>query len=179
MTRLALLIVVFPVLMLASCDKDDPAGPAAATNSSARCILNGDPFSNAQLIMQSTSHGAWVTTSSGRATGAMDVIGSFSGGDTRRVIFTITIPEAKTGGFAWIDPQGAVLSPSGVFLEIYNPDQTVSRYQPVQGSTTVSKFGNVTEQIEGSFSGTLRNTNDGRLVSVSNGTFGLTRLANQ
>jgi hypothetical protein len=179
MIRLTALMAVFPVLILASCGKDDPAGPAAATNSSARCILNGDPFSNAQLILQSTSHGAWVTASTGRVTGAMDAIGSFSGGESRRVVFTITIPEAKTGVFAWIDPQGAVLSASGVFLEIYNSDQTAARYQPVQGSTTVSKFGNVTEQIEGSFSGTLRNTTDGRLVSVSNGTFGLTRLANQ
>jgi hypothetical protein len=88
------------------------------------------------------------------------------------------MPASNPGTHPWIDPEGAVLSASGLFLDIYEQDGSVQSYQAVQGSTVLGVFRAVGEQTEGSFEGSLRSSIDGGIITVSNGTFSLTRISN-
>ncbi len=172
--------ILFASISITSCSDDSNGNtPTTNTNSTISAIFNGATFSNTQVNMIDKSRGAFMNNNDSSILGILDAIATFSSSEMRRVIFTITNPEGKTGTFAWVDPKGAVLSSSGVFFDIYAADQTHQTYQPVQGSTIITKFGNVSEQIEGTFNGTMRNTTNGQIITLTNGTFSITRLKNQ
>jgi hypothetical protein len=166
-------------VLFVSCDSSDSTGPDDTTQSSLSFILNGMPYSNTAVELRDNGRGIWLTASTGRLMAVLDGIGSFGGTTSRRIVATITIPENTPGPQSWIDPKGAVLSFSGVFLDIYEQSGSATSYQAVQGSTTLSIVGGVGEQIDGSFSGSLRSTSDGSIITISSGAFSLTRLADQ
>jgi hypothetical protein len=166
-------------VLVSGCSSDDANGPSATTNSSAAFILNGSPWSNTSVELRDNAGGIWLTQSDGKFFGSLDVLASFNGTNTNRVIFTLTVPASAVGTYDWIDPQGAVLSNSGVFLEIHQPGGTVRGYQAVQGSTVLTIVGAEDAQVDGTFTGSLRSTSDGSIITISNGVFSLTRLKNQ
>ena len=91
---------------------------------------------------------------------------------------TLTIPSPAPGTYDWIDAKGAVLSASGLFLEIHHASG-ITVYQAVQGQTVVTAVGLIGSQVEGRFTGTLRSTTDGSIITISGGAFSLTRLSDQ
>jgi hypothetical protein len=161
------------------CNSSDPDGPQTPTNSSVSLFLNGGAYSNTRLDLLDNVRGASLNTSTRVTTAILDALGTFSSGETKRVVLTLTVPTPAPGTYAWTDPKGAVLTASGLFLSVYGADQSTATWQPVQGSSTVTLFGGVGEQITGSFNGTLRNTVDGAIINVSNGLFTITRSADQ
>jgi len=177
--RLFLFCLPAVLLLCAGCDSDDGNSPVIPTRSNVSFILNGTPYSNTNVELRDNVRGMWLTASTGRLYGALDALASIDATGSKRIVFTITIPAKNPGKHDWIDPQGAVLSNSGVFLEVHEGNGAVNIYQAVQGSTTLGTLANVGAQIEGSFSGVLRSTTDGSIVTISNGVFSLTRLTDQ
>ncbi|MFZ1729747.1 MAG: hypothetical protein WBQ23_06410 [Bacteroidota bacterium] len=167
------------LLILTGCDSDNGTGPSTATNSSAAFILNGSPYSNTSVDLRDKTGGIWLIQSDDRMIGMLDVLASFNGTSTNRVLLTLTIPASHVGTYDWIDPKGAVLSNSGVFLEIQEPGGVIREYQAVQGSTVVALVGAETAQVDGTFTGSLRSTSDGSIITISNGVFSITRLKDQ
>lgn len=177
--RLFPALLLLAALALPGCGDNDPVTPGQPTNSTVSLFLNGGAYSNVRVDLLDKTRGASLKPSTPVTTAILDALGSFSNGEAKRVVLTLTIPAAGVGTFAWVDPKGAVLSSSGLFLSLYAADQTSETWQPVQGSTAVSSFGDVGGQIAGTFSGTLRNTLNGSIVNVSSGVFSITRTANQ
>jgi len=166
-------------LQLIGCDSEDSTGPDSQTQSSLSFILNGQPWSNTAVEMDDNRRGIWLIEDDGTMMAVLDAFASVGGTSSRRIVATITIPKTSPGPHAWIDPQGAVLSDSGIFLDIYESAGSVNQYQAVEGSTTLSSIGDVGDQVEGTFSGTMRSATDGSIITISNGSFSLTRLQNQ
>ena len=165
--------------LCAACSNSDPVGTQTPTNSTVSLFLNGGAYSNTRLDLLDKVRGASLNTSTRVTTAILDALGTFSSGETKRVVLTLTIPTPAPGTYAWVDPKGAVLTASGLFLSVYGADQSSATWQPTQGSSTVTLFGGVGEQITGSFSGALRNTLDGSILNFSNGLFSITRSADQ
>jgi hypothetical protein len=166
-------------MFVAGCGSDGGTSPSTTTHSTASFILNGSPYSNTSVELRDNAGGIWLTLSTGHFFGSLDVLGTFGATITKRVILTVTIPGSTVGSYDWIDPQGGVLSNSGVFLQIHDQEGTVRDYRAVQGSTILTAVGAEAAQVDGTFSGSLRAASDGGIITISNGVFSLTRLSNQ
>jgi hypothetical protein len=173
------LAAVLLAVLCPACSTSDPVGSQTPTNSSLSLFLNGGVYSNTRMDLFDNVRGASRNTSTRVTTAILDALGTFSNGETKRVVLTLTLPTPAPGSYAWVDPKGAVLTASGLFLSVYGADQSSATWQPTQGSSTVTLYGGVGEQITGSFNGALRNTLDGSIVNVSNGLFSITRSADQ
>lgn len=171
-------ILLLLLLPLTACDDDDVTGPAVQTNSTLSFILNGAPYSNTPVELRDNARGIWLDVASNRVMGILDALATFGGTETRRVGATLTIPSPAPGTYDWIDAKGAVLSASGLFLEIHHASG-ITVYQAVQGQTVVTAVGLIGSQVEGRFTGTLRSTTDGSIITISGGAFSLTRLSDQ
>ncbi|NOY05816.1 MAG: hypothetical protein GXO82_04160 [Chlorobi bacterium] len=170
---------LFVSFLISACSNDSsPTTPSTTTNSSARFILNGSPYANVSIDIRDNVNGAWLDNSTKRVTGILDAPATFSTGSIKRTVFTLTLPEGKTGTFQWIDAKGGVLSESGVFIDIYDGSTRTHTLQAMSGTTRVTVFGSIGDSIAGTFSGTLRLKETGDIISLSSGSFTFTRLPN-
>lgn len=177
-TLLAVLIVMIGVLS-SGCDDDPPVTPTETTNSSVSFIMTGASHPNTNVDLRDTQRGVWRIARNGSMLGVLDALATFDGTTRRRVLLTITLPSMTAGAHAWVDPQGAVLSSCGIFLDIHDGSTGVETWHPVQGGTTVQQIAAVGGQITGTFSGTMRSTRSGSIVTVTNGVFSITRTSDQ
>ena len=175
----AMVCVLGACAVLCACNSDDGTSPGTSTQSTVSFILNGGSYSNSAVELRDNTHGMWRISSNGRLLGVLDCLGTFGATSSKRVVFTIAVPASTTGTHAWIDPKGAVLSASGVFLDVYEQGQSAHSYTAVEGNSVLTLVSDKGGQIVGTFSGLLRSATDGGIITISNGAFSLTRLADQ
>lgn len=177
--RLVAIVVVMAGVLSPGCDDDQPVTPTEATNSSASFIMTGASHPNTSVDLRDTQRGVWRIARDGSMLGVLDALATFNGTTRRRVLLTLTLPSMATGLQTWVDPQGAVLSSCGIFLDIHDGSTGVETWHPVQGGTTVQQVAAVGGQITGTFSGTMRSIRSGSIVNVTNGVFSMTRTSDK
>ncbi|MBI5647179.1 MAG: hypothetical protein HY962_09640 [Ignavibacteriae bacterium] len=174
-----MICMLFACIVASACNSDDATSPGTSTQSTASFILNGGTYSNTAVELRDNTHGIWRISANGRLLGVLDCLGTFGATSSKRVVFTVVLPVSTPGTHTWIDPKGAVLSASGVFLDVYDQGQSARSYTAVEGSSVITQVADKGGQVVGTFSGLLRSSSDGSIITISNGAFSLTRLSDQ
>ncbi|MGE5621057.1 MAG: hypothetical protein ACM3U0_00655 [archaeon] len=160
-------VLVFSVFLLVSfqgCSKKDsnPAAPEEKTNpyftGTATLTLNGSGYSN-KVLSSNTSTAGYSDEYKG--TVVVAYVSAASDSATAMIVF----PGKATGNFSWkgIVTEENVARWDGVSLT-YGVEKI---YVPVSGETKITSYGNVGQNIEGTFSGKMKEMTSGNEVSVS------------
>ena len=106
--------------------------------------------------------------------------GTYTETNQNRNYWSSYIEGKTTGTYAWKSTWLAQKNSGQV--RVWRNGQQLSYIQYISGvsasgSTVVTKYGNVGERVEGTFSGTLYNVDTDAPVTVTNGRFSVTRRA--
>jgi hypothetical protein len=155
-----LTLVIGSALIIGGCgDDDNPVDPGpGGTTASGNFTLNGGGYDNRTVNIVG---GGAEYDPEDNTTGV--VLYGVASGDTTTVI--VVFPGNQTGSFPWDDELSAVYFYSNIN----------NFYGPVEGSTSITAFGSVGNNISGTFSGTLSNTTLTDNITIS-GTFSARRI---
>jgi hypothetical protein len=173
MNYLTRTLPLLALILLVSCGGKDPTsvGDTLQTGSNG-VILSGGTFartainftdSTAVAIFDSSKNRT-AYTASGSAVFAKRVAGT-----PREVLASLTFPGDNTGTFQW-DDLTAQASGTGLTLTI---DSVV--YKAVSGQTNVAEYANVGGAVSGTFSGSLKNSSTGEVITIESAKFSAKR----
>ena len=161
--------------LLTACEQDEESAPLVGT---VTFTLNGDGFTNQTFTENVTSAAAPVAESGVYGDATLLAAGTYTRSDENRNYWSGYVAGTMAGTYAWANSLDARVNSCQVQVWKNNQEISYLHYafgDNASGSTIITKFGDVGERIEGTFSGTLYNSDTDAPVTVTNGKFSVTR----
>ncbi len=177
--KLLFILALFVLAAITGCKKNsennpvNPGNPANPVNGSGSITLNGGEYNNKTINFNLGIGGYSVSDQ-------MTVCVFYGAVNSDSLMVVVEFPQKAAGDFQWEEFTENSSNLNGVGLSVYNSSGTYKYFVPVSGGKTkVSKYGNVGENIEGNFSGTLKDAifSSGN-IDVS-GSFKVLRMADE
>jgi len=175
LSSLMLLTVAVAIIFIASCKEEDL--PAIVQKSSLSFIVNGQQYSNTLITYESNLLGAMQmmtdTIINGDTLGGMIAFFPSNNEATPKASLALSVSGAAAGTYLWPHQSQIILS----FAYAGDSTKYISATDTSFASKTiVSLYGNVSEKVIGTFSGTCVSADTTlRTINISNGQFELIR----
>ena len=163
------------VLSLTACKQDEESELLSGT---VTFTLNGDGFTNQTFTENVTSAEAPVAESGVYGDATLLAVGTYTQGDENRNYWSGYVEGKTTGTYAWDNSLNARVNSCQVLVWDNNQEVSYLHYvfgEAASGTTVITEFGNVGGRIEGTFSGTLYNSDTDAPVAITNGKFSVVR----